>query len=170
MNLHSLTVPQIVRTLRQVGVWLDRAQAHAEQKKFDMSVLLSSRLTPAQYAFLKQVQVLSDVAKATAARLAGEQPPVFEDTEVTVADLRARLEKTITYLEGLKPEQFDGADERRVALPFLPGKYMNGLDYLIEFALPNFYFHATTAYAILRHNGVDLGKREFLGDITLRDL
>jgi uncharacterized protein len=170
MNLHSSTVPQLIRTLGQVSVWLDKAQAYADQKKFDVSVLLSSRLRPDQYAFAKQVQIISDNAKAMAARLAGVDPPAYQDNEVTVADLKARLEKTIAYLKSLNPEQFEGADERRITLPFLPGKYMNGSNYLIEFAFPNFYFHATTAYAILRHNGVDVGKVDFMGNITLHDL
>jgi hypothetical protein len=170
MNLHGFSVPQVIRTLGQVNRWLDKAQAHAEQKKFEPSVLLGSRLAPDQYHFTKQVQVLADNAKGMAARLVGEEPPAFPDTETTVAELRARVDKTIAYLKGLKPEQFEGSSERRVTLPFLPGKYMTGADYLFEFALPNFYFHAASAYAILRHNGVDLGKRDFLGDITLRDL
>lgn len=170
MNLHSISLPQVIRTLGQVNRWLDKAQEHAEQKKFDLSVLLGSRLAPDQYNFTRQVQSMSDGAKGMAARLIGEESPSFPDTETTVAELRARVDKTVAYLKGLKPEQFDGASERRVTLSFLPGKYMLGVEYLVELALPNFYFHAASAYAILRHNGVDLGKRDFLGDITLRDL
>ena len=170
MNLHSFSVPQVIRILGQVNRWLDKAQEHAEQKKFDLSVLLGSRLAPDQYHFTRQIQSMSDGAKGMAARLVGEEPPSFPDTETTVAELRARVDKTIAYLKGLKPEQFDGASERRVTLSFLPGKYMLGVEYLMELALPNFYFHAASAYAILRHNGVDVGKRDFLGDITLRDL
>lgn len=170
MNLHSFSVPQVIRTLGQVHRWLDKAQEHAEQKKYDPSVLLGSRLAPDQYNLTKQIQVISDNAKGLTARLAGEEPPVFPDTETTIVELRARIDKTIAYLKALKPEQFDGSSERRVALSFLPGKYMLGAEYLAELALPNFYFHAACAYEILRHNGVDLGKRDFLGDITLRDL
>lgn len=170
MNIYSSTVPQLIRVLGQVHRWLDKAQGYADQKKFDISVLLGSRLAPDQFSLTKQIQVVSDNAKATAARLTGQQPPVFEDTEVTIAELRARIDKTIAYLKGLKPEQFEGAEERTVTLPFLPGKYMKGAEYLAEFALPNFYFHATCAYAVLRHNGVDVGKMDFLGDISLRDL
>jgi hypothetical protein len=169
MNLYDFTVPQIIRTLGQVLRWLDKAQAHADQKKFDMSVLLESRLAPDQFPLTRQIQIISDTAKALTARLAGQQAPVFEDTEKTIEELRARIQKTIAYLRTLKPEQFEGAAERAITLPFIPGKFMKGSEYLAEFALPNFYFHATTAYAILRHNGVDVGKMDFMGEITLRD-
>lgn len=170
MNLYDSTVPQLIRILTQVPLWLDKAQAYADQKKFDISVLLGSRLAPDQFPLTRQIQIMTDNAKAPVARLAGLQPPVFEDTETTVEELRARVEKTIAYLRSLKPEQFEGAEERVITLPFLPGKWMKGSEYLAEFALPNFYFHATTTYAILRHNGVDVGKIDFIGAATLRDV
>ena len=170
MNLYDSTVPQLIRILTQVPRWLDKAQEYADQKKFNISVLLGSRLAPDQFPLTRQIQTITDNAKGPAARLIGQQPPVFEDTETTVEELRARVEKTIAYLRSLKPEQFEGAEERVITLPFLPGKWMKGSEYLAEFALPNFYFHATTAYAILRHNGVDLGKRDFIGEATLRDV
>ncbi|WP_257452934.1 DUF1993 domain-containing protein [Archangium lipolyticum] len=165
MNFYHFTVPQLIRTLGQVHHWLDKAQKYAEQKKFDVNVLLTARLAPDQFHFTRQVQVITDNAKGTAARLAGVQAPVFEDTEKTVEELRARIDKTIAFLKTLTPEQFQGAAERTITLPFLPGQGLKGSDYLVAFALPNFYFHATTAYSILRHNGVDVGKGDFLGEV-----
>ncbi len=165
MNFYHFTVPQLLRTLGQLNQWLDKAQKHAEQKKFDVNVLLTSRLAPDQFHFTKQVQVVTDTAKGLAARLAGLQPPVFEDTELTVEVLRARFVKKFAFLKTLTPEQFQGAAERTITLPFLPGQGLKGSDYVAAFALPNFYFHATTAYAILRHNGVDVGKMDFLGEL-----
>jgi uncharacterized protein len=165
MNFYHFTVPQLIRTLGQVHQWLDKAQKYAEQKKFDVNVLLTARLAPDQFHFTRQVQVITDNAKGTAARLAGIQPPAFEDTEKTVEELRARIDKTIAFLKTLTPEQFQGAAERTITLPFLPGQGIKGSDYLVAFALPNFYFHAATAYSILRHNGVDVGKGDFLGEL-----
>src|SRR5262249_19524142 len=139
--------------------------ALADQKKFDVGVLLTARLAPDQFPFTRQVQSISDQAKAITARLAGMQPPVFEDNEKTIEELRARIEKTIVWLKTLKPEQFERAESATVALPWAPGKGLKGPDYLLRLCLPNFYFHATTAYAILRHNGVELGKGDYLGDL-----
>ncbi|MGZ3458681.1 MAG: DUF1993 domain-containing protein [Archangium sp.] len=170
MNLYHFTVPQLLRTLGQVHRWLDKAQTHAEQKKFDVNVLLTARLAPDQFHFTRQIQSISDNAKGLAARLAGIQPPPFEDNEKTIGDLRARLDKTIAFLKTLTPEQFQGAPERTITLPFRPGKGLKGSDYLVTFALPNFYFHATTAYSILRHNGVDVGKADFLGEVPFFEL
>jgi hypothetical protein len=168
MNYYDLTVPHLIRTLRQIPRWLDKAEAYAAQKKFDVQVLVDSRLAPDQFNLARQVQVTCDVAKMFTARLADQEPPKFEDTEKTAAELRARVEKTIAWLETLRPEHFQGAEDRSVALP-VPGKRMKGSDYHAQFLLPNFYFHATSVYAILRHNGVELGKLDFLGDLTLSD-
>lgn len=170
MNLYDSTVPQILRTLGQIHRWLDKAQAYADQKKFDVNVLLTSRLAPDQFPLVRQIQIISDNAKGLTARLANVQPPAFEDTEKTVAELRARIDKTIAFLKTLKPEQFQGAAERTITLPFFPGKGLKATDYLFSFALPNFYFHATTAYSILRHNGVDVGKGDFLGELPFFDI
>lgn len=170
MNLYDFTVPQILRTLGQVHRWLDKAQALADQKKFDVNVLLMSRLAPDQFPLARQIQVISDNAKGLTARLANVQPPAFEDTEKTVEELRARIDKTIAFIKTLKPEQFQGAAERTITLPFRPGKGLKATDYLITFALPNFYFHAATAYSILRHNGVDVGKGDFLGELPFFDV
>ncbi len=169
MNIYELTVPQFVRILTQVDSWLDKAQAFAEQKKFKPEVLLNSRLAPDQFHLTRQVQICSDHAKNGAARLAGVEAPRFEDNEATLAEVRARATKTIEYLNTLKPEQFQDAAGRKIVLPLAPGKYLVGSDYLVQFALPNFYFHATTTYAILRHNGIELGKKDFVGAVAFRD-
>lgn len=170
MTPYDLTVPQFIRILGQVHRWLDKAQALAEQKKFDVNVLLSARLSPDQYPLTRQIQMVSDGAKLATARLSGVEPPVFEDTEKTMEELRARIDKTIAWLKTIKPEQLQGAEGRTITLPFVQGKGLTGSDYLTTMVLPNFYFHAVTTYAILRHNGVDVGKLDFLGDLPFHDL
>ncbi|MCC6557713.1 MAG: DUF1993 domain-containing protein [Polyangiaceae bacterium] len=170
MNVYDLTVPQFIRVLAQARGWLDKAEAFAEKSQIDIQSLLTARLAPDQFHFTRQIQVLSDNAKGCAARLSGGDPPSFEDSEVTVADLRARLDRTIDFLKTLPPERFEGAAARRVRLFFLPpGKHLTGAEYLVEFGLPNFYFHAVTAYAILRSRGVELGKMDFIGQLSIRD-
>ncbi|MDI1451913.1 DUF1993 domain-containing protein [Polyangium sp. 6x1] len=170
MNLYHLSVPQLIQTVGQALTWLDKAQALAEQKKFDVNVLLGTRLAPDQYPLVRQFQAISDGAKFTAARLAGVQPPVFEDNEKTIEEIRARLDKTIAWLKTLQAEQFEGAEARTIVLPFAPGKGLKGVDFLVKMALPNFYFHAATAYSILRHNGVDVGKVDFIGNLPFFDV
>jgi hypothetical protein len=170
MNMYELTVPQFINILTQVGRWLDKAQAYAEQKNFSPDVLLNARLAPDQFPFTRQVQILSDTTKNGSARLAGVEPPKFEDNETTLDEVRARITKTIEYLNTFKPEQFQGAAERTITIPLRgTSKKMVGSEFLVQFSLPNMYFHATTAYAILRHNGVDLGKGDFLGTVAFRD-
>ena len=170
MNLYQLTVPQFIRVLGQVQRWLDKAEAHAAAKKFDVETLLTARLAPDMFPLLRQLQSISDSSKGNAARLAGITAPSFPDTEKTLPEIRERLQKTVAFLESLKPEQFEGAEDRTITLPFLPGKGIKGCDYIVTFGLPNFYFHATTAYNILRHNGVDVGKMDFIGAAPFFDL
>jgi uncharacterized protein len=170
VNLYDLTVPQFINILGQVHQWLDKAKAFAEQKKFDPNILVNARLAPDQFALARQIQSISDQSKFISARLAEAKPPAFEDNEKTIDELIARVDKTVEWLKTLKPEQFQGAAERTITLSFLPGKGIKGVDYAFAMGLPNFYFHATTAYAILRHNGVDLGKRDFLGNVPIFDL
>lgn len=170
MNLYQYTVPSFLRVIRQAHTWLDKAEAHAAAKKFDATTLLGARLAPDMYPLVRQFQSISDGAKANAARLAGVDPPSFPDTETTIAELRARLDKTSAFLETLTPAQFEGADERTIKVPWMPGKGIKGCDYLTGIALPNFYFHATAAYLILRHNGVDVGKMDFLGPQSFFDI
>jgi len=163
-------IAQFTKTIENLGRWLDKAAEHAAKKSFDVNVLASARLAPDQYPLARQVQAACDAAKTAAARLAGQEPPRHEDTETTIAELKARTEKVLAYLKGFSPADFEGAETRVVALPFIPGKGMLGADYLRELATPNLYFHLTTAYAILRHNGVDLGKMDFIGSLNLRDV
>lgn len=170
MNVYDLTVPQISRVLVQAKGWLDKAETFAKEKDLDIQSLLDARLAPDQFPLLKQLQVLSDNAKALPARLSGQDPPAFEDNEKTIADIRARLDKTLGFLQTLSRERFEGSEDRRVRLFFLPaGKHLTACEYLVEFGLPNFYFHASMAYAILRSKGVPLGKMDFIGQLTLRD-
>lgn len=166
MNAYDLTVPVFSRLLGNLDAQLDKGAAHAEAKKFDPAVLVSARLAPDMFPLVKQVQIAADFAKGGVARLTGAEPPKWEDTESSLADLKARIARTREFVEAHKPEQFAGALERRVEIK-LGGQpvALSGLDYLNRVVLPNFYFHLVTAYDILRHNGVELGKRDFLGPL-----
>lgn len=169
MNLYDISIPTMTRLLGQVSVWLDKAQAYAEQKKFDPEVLLTARLAPDQWALGRQIQTITLSPLRMSAFLRGTTPPTYDEGAPTFATLRERLAASIAELKKLSPADFEGAESRVVALPFMPGKGMKGADFFVEFVLPNFYFHATTAYAILRHNGVDVGKMDFLGALSLCD-
>jgi hypothetical protein len=149
---------------------LGKAEAFAAAKKVDPAVLLRSRLSPDMFDLTRQVQTVSDQAKRGSARLAGVDPPSYEDTETTIDQLKARIAKTVAYLKTLDPKQIDAAADRDVKFPLGGGNtgQMKGDDYLNHFVLPNFYFHLTAAYAILRHCGVDIGKRDFLGAIPIK--
>jgi hypothetical protein len=162
--MHSILVPPLVHTMNAIAKVLAKGEAFAAERKIDPAVLLDYRLAPDMFALTRQVQVMSDTAKGAAARLAGVEVPKYEDTEKTFAELKARIDKTVAFMQGLKPQAFDGADTRDVTVP-IGGKptVFKGLDYLNGSVFPNFYFHATTAYAILRHCGVAIGKRDFLG-------
>jgi hypothetical protein len=167
MSLYQSTILQFKNTLGQLDKWLDAAVALADSKKFDVSVLLSSRLAPDQYPLLRQIQSACDSAKSTAARLTGQEPPKHPDTETTLEEIRARIAKVLAYLDTFQAADFAGAEERKIVLPFIPDKYLLGADYVTQMQLPNFYFHAAHAYAILRHNGVALGKTDYIGHLTL---
>ena len=166
ISMHSASVPIFVRMLGNMLTWLDKAEAHATAKKFDTSVLLATRLAPDMLDFKEQIQIACDAAKFGVARLAGVEAPKFEDTEATLDELRARIRKTIDYVQGFKAAQIDGSEARDVTLK-IAGKplTLQGQPYLLQFVLPNFFFHTTAAYAILRHNGVELGKRDFVGHV-----
>ena len=169
MNVHQLAVRQPVKMLRNMAVWLDDAEAFAKDKKFDADRFLGLRLAPDQFELVRQIQSACDTAKFIGSRLAQVDAPKNEDSEKTLPEIRARLEGTIAFLEGIEPSALEGAAERKVVLSFLPeGQWARGEDYLVEFALPNFYFHVTSAYSILRHNGVGLGKIKFIGGMTLQ--
>lgn len=169
MSLYTQTLPQLDQTLAALDAWLTKAEAAAEARKFDVAVLLQARLAPDMFPLVRQVQAACDAAKFIGARLTGKEAPRHPDEEKTVPELRARIAAVRTWLGTLGEADFVGAETRRVQLAFAPGKYVLGSDYLRQMALPNFFFHATIAYAILRHNGVDLGKRDFIGGLSLHD-
>lgn len=165
--MYAVTVPPIARSLTNLRAILEKAAAHAEAKKIDPSVLINARLYPDMFPLSRQVQIASDTAKGAVSRLAGLEPPKYEDNESTFPELLARLDKTIALLESFKPEQIDGSEGKTINLPMHEKTLtFDGLHYLLDFVLPNVYFHVTTAYAILRHNGVEIGKKDFLGDIA----
>lgn len=164
ISMYQASIPTIVRALTSLADILEKAQAHAEAKKFDAAVLVTSRLYPDMFPLSRQVQLASDSAKAGMSRLAQVQPPSYEDTETTIPELVARTRKTIAYLQTLKPDQIDGSEDRTVSWQSRSTtKSMQGLPYLLHHLLPNVFFHVTAAYAILRHNGVEVGKQDFLG-------
>ncbi len=164
ITLYTASVPVFVRMLGNLSNWLEKAEAHAEARTFDPQVLMTARLAPDMLPLSKQVQIACDTAKFCAARLAGVESPVFEDSEATLAELRARTAKTIDWVRSVPAESIAGSEDRDVTVPRRGGAItMKGRAYLEGFALPNFYFHATTTYALLRHNGVPLGKMDFLG-------
>ena len=167
MNLYDLTVPQLLKMLHNADGWLVAATQHAEAKKFDVNNLLKARLAPDQFALDRQIQTMCDNAKFIAGRLTGKEWPAHPDTEAAFAELRTRIAAVVSYLEKFKPDDFAGAGDRKIVLPWMQDKWMTGDEYVAQFALPNFYFHAVTAYAILRHNGVELGKRDFLGNVPM---
>jgi uncharacterized protein len=163
------SVQQFAKMLRNLDTWIDKAVAHAKAKSFDPDVLAGARLAPDQYPFPRQVQSSCDSAKFAAAYLAGKQAPAHPDTETTMVQLKERIASVLGFLETVKEEDFAGADERKVAPPWMKGKWLRGDHYLTQLASPNFYFHVTTAYEILRHNGVDVGKMDFIGSVPMRD-
>ncbi|MEW5855534.1 MAG: DUF1993 domain-containing protein [Myxococcota bacterium] len=163
ISMSSASLPVFVKMLKNARTWLDKAAAYAEQKKFDPSVLVQSRLAPDMFPLAKQIQLASDHAKGCTARLAGLEVPRFEDKESTIPELQARIDKTIAFIESVPAAKVDGSEDRDIVLPSPHGeRRFKGEDYLKHYALPNFYFHVTTTYAILRHNGVDLGKRDYI--------
>src|SRR6185295_15811352 len=154
---------QMKKQLGQLDVWFDAAEAHAKAKSFDVNVLLVARLAPDQFALARQVQAVCDTAKLGASRLTGKDAPAHPDTEKTVAELRERTKAVIAYLDGFGAKDFEGAATRVISQPRWEGQVMSGADYFLEPVVPNFYFHLTHTYAILRHNGVDIGKKHYLG-------
>lgn len=164
ISMYQASVPTFARTLNNLAAILEKAAAHAEAKKIDPVVLVNGRLYPDMFPLVKQVQIAADISKGGCARLAQVEPPAFEDNEATIPELVARLRKTVSYLESLKPEQIDGSEDRTVTWQTRSAtKTMQGMPYLLSHVLPNVFFHVTTAYDILRHNGVEIGKQDFLG-------
>lgn len=166
LSLYDVSIPTFLHTLRSLKAILEKAMAHAETRKFDCNNFASMRLYPDMLPLTRQIQIASDAAKGAAARLSGTEAPKFEDTETTMAELIARVVKTIDYLEGFKAQQFEG-DENRVVTVKTPRTVLNftAVDFVRHWALPNFFFHVTTAYALLRHGGVEIGKLDYLGAV-----
>jgi uncharacterized protein len=165
LSMYSASAPVFSRILGNMLNWLDRAEAHAQARKFDPDNYLGLRLAPDMLPFVRQIQIVSDGAKGCMSRLAGTEIPKWEDTEASLDDLRARIRKTIEHVQSFSAAQIDGSDSRPIVVPMRSGDGLNfsGETFLKHFALPNFFFHATTAYALLRHAGVELGKADFLG-------
>jgi len=166
ISMYKASVPRFAHALKNLSGILTKAENYAAARKIDPSVLLGARLFPDMFEFTRQVRIACDNAKGAAARLAGQEVPKYEDTEQSFAELQQRIAKTIAFIESIPADRIDGSEERKVVLT-LRGEEVtfNGLQYLTGFALPNFYFHVVTAYDILRHNGVELGKRDFLGKV-----
>ncbi len=159
---------QFQKQLRQLDTWLDKAEAFAKERSFDANVLLTARLAPDQFPLVRQIQSSCDTAKLAAVRLTGKEAPSHPDTETTITELRARIQSVLAFLGSLTPADFADAGTRTVSQPRWEGRVMTGHDYFLEHAVPNFYFHLTHAYALLRHNGVHVGKRDYLGTLSLR--
>jgi hypothetical protein len=165
ISMYQASVPRFANMLRNLDAILAKAQAHATARKIEPTVLLTARLFPDMFPLLKQVQIATDHAKGAVARLAGAEVPKYEDTEQSFEELRARLAKTIAFVESFAAAQIDGSEERQIELK-AGGRELSfqGLTYLLGYALPNFHFHLVTAYNILRHNGVEIGKRDYIGN------
>ncbi len=164
LSMYQASVPVFTRGLTQLADILHKAAAHAQAKKIDPAVLVNARLYPDMFPLPRQVQIATDHARGACARLAGLERPAYPDTETTFDELQARIANTVTYLGTFKPAQIDGSEERVITVPIRGNdvKFM-GQAYLLGFAMPNFYFHTVTAYAILRHSGVEIGKTDFIG-------
>jgi hypothetical protein len=163
-------VPQFSRMLNNLSAILVKAQSFSEQKKFDVSNLLIARLAPDQFNFTWQVQTTCDTALAFVGKLTGKEVPKIENKETTLPELQNRIQETIKYLATVKPEDFIGWETRKTLNPRREGKYLPGVEFAMQQAIPNFYFHMTTLYSILRNNGVDVGKKDYLGELNFRPL
>ena len=163
LSMYQASAPVFVQGLKGLTIVLDKAEAYAKARKIDEQVLLQTRLFPDMFPFVRQCQIVTDGAKGAMARLAGQTPPSYEDTETSFAGLRARLDKTIAFVESFKAEQIDGSEEREIVLKFPNGQHeFKGQFFLVHHALPNFFFHAATAYDLMRHVGVELSKGDYL--------
>lgn len=165
---YEMTVTQFIKMLNNLSAFMDKAVQYAETKKFDLDVLLNGRLAPDQFNFIRQVQIACDTAKIGASRLTGKEAPQHPDTEKTLPELKARIESTIEYLKTFSPKDYVEAGSRKVSQPRWEGKWITGEEFATQHMIPNFYFHVTTAYAILRHNGVDVGKKDYLGAMPFK--
>lgn len=166
--LYEITVPQHIKMLRNLINILNKGAAFADGKKVEMGVLLQSRLAPDQFPLIRQIQIATDSAKLCAFRLTGKEAPPHEDKETTWPELKTRIEQTITYLSSLSAKDYAGAEDKKISQPRWEGKYLTGYEFALQHATPNVYFHITTAYAILRHNGVEVGKKDYLGEMPYK--
>jgi uncharacterized protein len=165
ISMYQASVPRFVNILGNLSNILDKAQAHVDAKKLDPATLTTYRLFPDMLPMTKQIQIACDTAKGVVARLAGVEIPVYEDNEQTLVDLKARVAKTIAFIQTLKPGQIDGTEDKEIVIKRGDKEtHYRGMQFLLGHALPNFYFHVTTAYNILRHNGIEIGKRDYLGN------
>jgi uncharacterized protein len=162
------SIQQMKKTLGQFDKWFDLAESYAKERSFEPSLYLNFRLAPDQFPFVRQVQTACDTAKLGASRLSGKEAPKHPDTEQTLDEVRARIRSVIAYLDGFAAKDFEAAATRSITQPRWEGKVMTGQDYFLEHVLPNFYFHVSHSYAILRHNGVPIGKRDYLGALSQR--
>src|SRR5579862_1111354 len=166
ISMYRASVPLFVQVLNSLSAIIDKAEAHCEARKIDPAVLIGYRLAPDMYPLSRQLQIVSDMTRGAAARLAGTEPPSWPDTETTFAELKARLAKTLDFVQGFRPDQIDGSDERQVTIQGGGNTFtFTGESYLIHFVMPNVLFHAATFYDILRHAGLELGKRDFIGQV-----
>ncbi len=164
ISIYDQTIPPISRALTSLAAIVAKAEAHADEQGIEHAALLNARLFPNMHGLIKQIQMASDTAKGGAARLAGVEIPSWKDDETSFADVQARIQKTLDFLAGIESEAFEGADSRTVEMDSPGGSFkMDGKSHLLDFVVPNLYFHITTAYSILRHNGVEIGKRDYLG-------
>jgi hypothetical protein len=162
--MYQIVIPVFTRALGNLSAILGKAAAHADAKKIDPSIFINARLAPDMFPLARQVQIATDGVKGCAARLAGVEIPSYADTETTFPELQARIAKTLAFIKSISPEQFDGSEDRTVTLKLRENEtQFLGLPYLLDFVLPNLYFHMTATYAILRHNGVEIGKTDYLG-------
>jgi hypothetical protein len=172
-NLYSISIPPMLKALEALKGVLDKGKQHSDSKKLSWmdfeSALLADRIIFDQFPLVKQVQTACDNAKGAAARLAEIEIPKFEDNETTFDELKARIDKTIAFIKTVKPEQIIGKETAKISLPYWENKHMTGFDYVTQYLMPNFYFHVTTAYTILRKNGVNVGKMDFAGGLPLKD-
>ncbi len=169
-NVYTCTVPFFVKMLGGLKAVLAKAESYAKEKGISEETLLNDALAPDMFPLKKQVQVASDNAKGAVARLTDKENPKMEDTEQTFAELEARIDKTLEFIASVSERDFIGAENRQVSLPYFPDKYMTGTEYVLEYAIPNFLFHVTTAYGIIRKNGVPIGKADFINGLPLKDL
>lgn len=177
-NLYSISIPPMMKALKALSAILDKAMAHAETKGSErrpgakqMENLLQDRIVFDQFPLIQQIQIACDNAKGAVGRLTETEVPKYEDNEKTFEEIKTRIQNTITILENVKPEQIAGKEDMKITmLPYHAGKYFTGFEYVTEYLIPNFFFHYTTAYAILRKNGVNIGKTDFIGGLPLKDL